>query len=770
MATEELKAVIGGDASGLIRATKQAGTALTGMAQTGGVAGRRLSDALKSVVGGLGQLAKKAGIATAAISALGAAAVVSFAKFEREFAQVRTLINATPDDLKKLSGGLRKLSVAFGRDLTSTVNAAYQAISAGTEQTKVLEFLGTAFRLAAGGAAEVDSVTKLLSSTMNAFGKAAGSASDVADIMFATVEKGVTTIPELAEALGQVSPVAAAAKIKLADMAAAMATLTKSGLSTVEASTALSAIILEIVKPTGLAAVRLKQLGITAEEFKKVGLPEVMRRLARATGGALPNLTSLISNKRALKAAAILAGEGLDEFNEILKRTNSATGAANEAFKKTTETLDFKFRVAAEKAREAFRSLGEGLSPLAERILTGLGVALEDVDTKALALGRAITDTLLGAFDKAKATFDVVSTIVGSLATALGTVATAITGALTGALTSLSEAVKTTLAGAFNSARVAMTAFAAVLTQIPGMAANALASLLELTGRDKERGFAAGLRGLALGMNTIAKTQLDALSAVVGGVLAGVDEAIGATAQQVKAGATAIGAALVAGIGDPLAGLKEDFAGLGKAIEDNVAGKAEGVKKLAGEVKGVGDAIKEAKGEIDEWTEEMEEMFGTFQEGAKKSAIAAGWIGSALEEGVRQMEILSGGIHGPGFGAGGGGGGGGGGLAPKAAAQANRRRTGGASLLGIMSRHLGGPIQRSGPVDALEGEFMVRRQVAQPMRPLLEAINNMGRGSFAQNNTFNFGGASQSVRDQVRLILPEIRRQAQLGLASGGVF
>ena len=86
-----------------------------------------------------------------------------------------------------------------------------------------------------------------------------------------------------------------------------------------------------------------------------------------------------------------------------------------------------------------------------------------------------------------------------------------------------------------------------------------------------------------------------------------------------------------------------------------------------------------------------------------------------------------------------------------------------------VSRHLGGSVKQDGLVNAQAGEFMVRREVASPIRPLLEALNRKGGMSQTNNFTFN-GGASSSVKEQVRSILPEIQRRAQLGLAGGGVF
>ena len=57
------------------------------------------------------------------------------------------------------------------------------------------------------------------------------SAGKASDILFQTVEKGKTTIPELGASLGQVMPFAASAGVSLESVGAAMATITAGGVA-----------------------------------------------------------------------------------------------------------------------------------------------------------------------------------------------------------------------------------------------------------------------------------------------------------------------------------------------------------------------------------------------------------------------------------------------------------------------------------------------------------------------------------------------------------
>ena len=364
----ELRGEITGDASGLIRAARAAENALQRTARVGERVGRGLSDAFSAVARSATRIGVAFGAAGVAVAAFGASAVATFARFERSFAQVRTLVDESITDVEALADGVRELSVAFGVDLIEATEAAYQAISAGVEPAEVVDFLNVAFQAAAAGATDVGSAVDLLTTVMNSFAGEALSAEEAADILFTTIRIGRTTAEELSGALGRVGPIAAAAGIEFSEVAAALAVLTQAGLSTDEAVTGLRAVITEIVSPSAQASAALEEMGVNAESLADAGLGETFRRLGAATRGSLPALTRVLANTRAPTAAAILAGSGLETLGNALVETANASGAASDAFEITAGTLSVAFARAQQTVIDGFRELGEQLTPFARRL------------------------------------------------------------------------------------------------------------------------------------------------------------------------------------------------------------------------------------------------------------------------------------------------------------------------------------------------------------------------------------------------------------------
>lgn len=375
-----LVGLITGSATAFVAASKKGGAAVKKLSAVGVKAGAKLTAAFTAVADAVVSVAKVTAAATTAFAAFGIAAVANFAKFERQFASVRTLVDESQVDIERLSDGVRRLSRFFGEDLANATKAAYDAISAGTEPAKVVEFLGTAFKTATAGATDVATATDLLTSVLNAFALEAKDVTFVSDILFATIEKGKTTAEELAGAIGQVAPISAAAGVELEELGAALAAVTASGIKTDQAATALKAVISGIIAPSGAAAKELASIGVTADSLRaRGGLLDAMTRIRNVTGGMADQIARFLPNIRAQGAAAILAGKGFEKFEQAIQRTRNATGATETAFEKMANTIAFRFTGVKQTLIDAFRTIGEALAPAARTTIDRLQVMADAV-------------------------------------------------------------------------------------------------------------------------------------------------------------------------------------------------------------------------------------------------------------------------------------------------------------------------------------------------------------------------------------------------------
>jgi TP901 family phage tail tape measure protein len=301
----------------------------------------------------------------AAAAGMGTALVKAFARateaavvFEKSMAEVRTLTNASAGETRALSDEIQALSVEFGQLDSDMAQASYNVVSAGFgEMAEQTELLAVAAKAAIAGVSDVNTAAKVITQTLNAYKLSFSDAAHVSDVLFSTVKGGVTTFEELARNLGKVTATAATAGISFEEVAAALAVMTKNGISTEEATTALNSLIVALGASSGESKEKLEALGISLDG----GLAPALAAVDAAGGDSLEILRELIPNIRALKAAASAGADGAKELSEQLKKINESAGDTNTAFKIMSETVAAKtaeMDAAAQRARVSWGEMG----------------------------------------------------------------------------------------------------------------------------------------------------------------------------------------------------------------------------------------------------------------------------------------------------------------------------------------------------------------------------------------------------------------------------
>ena len=238
--TAKLEADVSGLKSGLGKAEKE----------VNGFGGRTAG-----VLGGIGKAAVAGTvIAGAAIVGLAVAGTKAFSGFEKDMKEVFTLLPGISETaMSEMEDQVLDLSRKMGVLPEETVPALYQALSAGVPEDNVFAFMEKANELAIGGVAELDESVSALTGVMNAYTDGSVTAASAADMMFTTVKNGVTTIPELAASLGEVTPIAAALGVGFDEVSAAMATSTKVTQNTSKSATGLKSLLAELGKSGTIA-------------------------------------------------------------------------------------------------------------------------------------------------------------------------------------------------------------------------------------------------------------------------------------------------------------------------------------------------------------------------------------------------------------------------------------------------------------------------------------------------------------------------------------
>lgn len=327
--------------------------------------------------------------------------VLKFADFEQAVAEVSTLIDESVLNQAQIAKLAEDAADTFGGPAIDQAKALYQAISAGaTTAAKAQAILNESNRLAVAGVTDIETATEALSKTMNAFGLTEADVTDISDSLFAAVKVGITTVPQLSANIGKVAPIAAKAGVSLGEMSAGLATITKTGLSTDEAATALRATFTAILKPSKDTLRAAKDLGIefssTAlrtkgfakflEDVQTAAIPTgkqlaTLEKRSARTGESMDdlikakttdNLVKLFPNIRALNGVLALTSAEGRNFAEAMDAQANRAGAAGKAFKTMAETQAFAFKQTRAKLDKLTRALGEGFTPAVNEALNDI--------------------------------------------------------------------------------------------------------------------------------------------------------------------------------------------------------------------------------------------------------------------------------------------------------------------------------------------------------------------------------------------------------------
>jgi TP901 family phage tail tape measure protein len=318
-----------------------------------------------------------AGAAAYTIGAALGGAAKEASSFETGMAEVATLLDDT-SGLTAQADAVRALAREYGSNATDQAKALYQIISAGAkegaEATGVLE---QANKLALGGVTDIKTAADGLTSTMNAYGKEAGTVSEVSDAFFVAMKAGKTTVGELSASIGQVAPISAQAGVGLTELLAATAALTKGGTSTSLSMTQLRGLVAAVIKPSSEAAAEAERLGLQfdAQAIKAQGLAGFLEQVREKTDGNTETMAKLFGGVEALGAVLALTGKASGSFADTLAAMEGRAGATDTAVAKVADTSAQAARKFQAALADVQISAGQALTALTP-LLTGITKAI----------------------------------------------------------------------------------------------------------------------------------------------------------------------------------------------------------------------------------------------------------------------------------------------------------------------------------------------------------------------------------------------------------
>lgn len=205
--------------------------------------------------------------ASTVVGGFGAAAVKSGMQFDASMSEVSAISGATGHEFQDL----RDKALEMGAKTKFSASEAAEAMTymgmAGWKTGDMLDGIEGIMNLAAASGEDLATTSDIVTDALTAFGKSAGDAGKLADIMAATATNANTDVGMMGDTFRYVAPVAGALGFEMEDTALAIGLMANSGIKATQAGTSLRSIFTRLSTDTGASKTQLGALGVLTEQL-----------------------------------------------------------------------------------------------------------------------------------------------------------------------------------------------------------------------------------------------------------------------------------------------------------------------------------------------------------------------------------------------------------------------------------------------------------------------------------------------------------------------
>ncbi|MGN6245108.1 MAG: phage tail tape measure protein [Motilibacteraceae bacterium] len=408
-----LRAEVDGLKRGMAEATK----AVKGVGDEAEKSSQRASTASERMIASASknkaqwETAGRALIVTGAAVAAGIAlSVKTFADFDAQMSQVKTLSHATSREMVQLTDAALSMGQAIGFSASQTAEAETELVKAGLSVKDILGgALVGALRLAAAGQIDVGEATTIAASAMTQFKLSGQDVPHIADLLAAGADKALGGVGDLGQALSSAGTVAAQFGWSLEETVGTLAEFAQNAQIGEKGGTLLRQMLLQLVNPSKQARDLMEQYGfsITDANGEMVNSSELAGRLQKSFGSLTPEVRNhalaVLFGAHAIQGANILMSDGAKVNADWVKSVNETGFAAQQAAGKMDNLKGdlAKLRAALENdliksgsvANGTLRTMTQGVTA----VVKGYGDLPRPLQGAALGLGAVTGATALTA-------------------------------------------------------------------------------------------------------------------------------------------------------------------------------------------------------------------------------------------------------------------------------------------------------------------------------------------------------------------------------------
>ena len=279
------------------------------------------------------------------ISAIGQAAD-EVGAFQIKVAEIANITEEGAESFGALTEQIEALSISLGRPIAEVASASMEALQNDLGSTaETMELLsGTANDLALITGSDLTSSINSISSVLKAYNLNISQSSDISDIFAVAIDKGRIKLSELESRLGTVLPQTQALGIGFEETAAAVASLTLSGLNSRIALTQFRNVMDKLLVPTESLEGVFEKLGVTSgiELVNKFGgLRGSLAAILKAVDGDTVAFAKLFGTIRGRLGVLNLSSQAFKNLDTVIGAMTQRLGRAEKGAK-AIDQLSFR--------------------------------------------------------------------------------------------------------------------------------------------------------------------------------------------------------------------------------------------------------------------------------------------------------------------------------------------------------------------------------------------------------------------------------------------
>ena len=276
------------------------------------------------------------------ITMFGKAMVEASMEFEDAMARVKSVCNATTEEMQMMTAEARKMGETTRYTATEAAKAMENLVRNGLSAQQATKALSSVLQLAQANAIGLDEAAVILTNTLNMFNLNVNEAARVNDVLSSTAANTATNVAELYDALANAAPVASVLGFNIEEVNAALGALAQRGVKGADAGTQLRMAFVKLTDPTILKKLKDYNINIDEQTIKADGLAGTFRKLYNAQL-SMTQLVDIFSQKGAAGMANLIMA--YQQFERVLNITENSMGTTERMFGQSMGNMNQEIKV-----------------------------------------------------------------------------------------------------------------------------------------------------------------------------------------------------------------------------------------------------------------------------------------------------------------------------------------------------------------------------------------------------------------------------------------